>query len=211
MTDWLRGIQPRELVARLRARRANTSAQDIEDALQDVLLNIQRKLQSEAPPPMPDHPDAFIIKSVINRLNSMYRARRRLVSDVSDESLHRQLHQNDLGDTHQPEQKIEARERAQLFAHLVALIDATGEPRADDAMSAVFFALQCRLKEELTDQQWILLRMRALHGRGYQDCADALGISLGSAHNWTRRTLTIVRECLEQFGTAAGALDYDDD
>ena len=52
--------------------------------------------------------------------------------------------------------------------------------------------------------------MRALKGRGYQDCADALGISVGGAHNWTRRALDIVRECLAEHGIEPGAMDYDD-
>lgn len=211
MTDWLRAIRPRELAARLRARRSNTSTQDIEDALQDVLLNIQRKLQSDTPPPVPHHPDAFIIKSVINRLNSMYRSRRRVVTGIKDEVLHQHIDQSDLSDTRQPDQLLEAAERARLFAHLVAHIDDSLPAPGDNDMSEVFFALQCRLREELTDQQWILLKMRALHGCGYQECADALGISLGSAHNWMQRAATIVRECLQHFGTDGGTLEYDDD
>jgi hypothetical protein len=40
------------------------------------------------------------------------------------------------------------------------------------------------------------------------DCARALNVSVGTAHNWTRSALAICRVALEEAGVDAGPLCY---
>jgi len=209
MADWFSGIKPHELVARLRARRSNTTVQDIEDAVQDVMLNVHRKLRSDAPPPQPEHPTAYLVRATENRLNSIYRSRRREAPEVNDEQIERHLNENNVTSINRPDQVYEARERAQLFGALVELIRRQADDAGDQRENEAFAGLQARLREELSDRHWILLKMRALNQIGFQQCSDTMGISLGSVYNWNKRALDIVRDCLLELGIEPGALDYD--
>ncbi|MEO1575280.1 MAG: hypothetical protein AAFU65_10015, partial [Pseudomonadota bacterium] len=200
-------LRPRELSARVRSLRSNSRPEDIDDAMQDVLLRIHTKLQSDSPPAAPNHPDAFVLKSVLNQLNSMYRSRKREVLGAPDHVVdgHAQL----LGEDQKlsPEHVAEARERAALFQQLVRQIQNEGE--IDDT-DTCFATLQARLHAELSSREWILLRLRVLRGMGLKECAQRLNISTTSAHNWTRKAERITRECLREFGIDAGDMNYDD-
>lgn len=206
MADWFNGVRPGELVRRLRAQRSNSTLQDLEDAVQDVYLHALETARRTDPPATPHNPEAYLARSVHNRLNSMQRARRREVGAPSPEQI--DMRPDALaGDA--PHEIHEARERAQAFAALVGTI-AQG-PDTDTRALPAFAELQRRLADELNERHWLLLRLRILQGVGVVPCSRLLGISVGSVHNWTRRALAIVRACLREAGIEPGDLEYDHD
>lgn len=209
MGDWFSGIRPHELIRKLRARRSNTSVQDIEDAVQEVLLKIHRKLQSDTPPPKPNNPDAYLATSVEHQLHSIYRKNKRDVAGITDEQIEQQLSVQNPTLLNDPADLLEARERADIFALLVALVER--EATRDNASAVrdgeAFAALQNELRTTLTNKQWALLRMRVLHQTKFADCAQALGISIGAAYNWINKIQDTVRACLLAHGIEPGALD----
>ena len=92
-----------------------------------------------------------------------------------------------------PDELHEATERTQWFARLVRALAPDSGAADDGSVERAFRALQCALVERLSDQQWILIRMRVLEGMRIADCARALNVSIGTAHNWTRSALAICR------------------
>ena len=207
MADWLSGIVPSELKRRVGATRRHARAEDVEDAIQDVLLGILQKLRTDKPPPAPLRPEAYLVRSVQNRLSSMQRSHLRNVQDGDQDALDQLVAREPS-----PEAIRESEERTRWFARLVRAFagDAKGLP--DDALERAFRALQATLAQRLTDQQWILIRMRVLEGMRIVDCARALNVSVGTAHNWTRAALAICRVALEEAGVDPGPLwDADDD
>ncbi len=209
MGDWFSGIRPQELVRKLRARRTNTSVQDIEDAVQDVLLKIHRKLQSDSPPPKPNNPDAYLATSVEHQLHSIYRKNKRDVLGITDEEFEQQLNAQNPSLLNDPAEVLEARERADIFRLLVSLVEreATRDDASPPRDGAAFAALQSELRATLTNKQWALLRMRVLHQTKFEDCARALGVSVGAAYNWINKIQDTVRACLLTHGIEPGALD----
>jgi RNA polymerase sigma factor (sigma-70 family) len=199
MADWLSGIVPAELLRRVGTKR-RAPREDVEDAIQDVLLGIVQKLRTDRPPAAPLRPDAYLLRSVHNRLTSMQRADRTRSADDEGTPL-----DQIAAPTLSPEELHEAEERTQWFARLVRAL--ARDPGVDDgALDRAFRALQCALAERLSDQQWILIRMRVLEGMRIVDCAHALNVSVGTAHNWTRSALAICRVALEEAGVDAGPL-----
>jgi len=53
MPDWLSGIVPSELRRRVAARRRRARAEDVEDAVQDVLMGLVQKLRNDRAPAAP--------------------------------------------------------------------------------------------------------------------------------------------------------------
>jgi DNA-directed RNA polymerase specialized sigma24 family protein len=140
---------------------------------------------------------------VHNRLTSMQRAdRTRSAGD--DGAALEQIAAPALS----PDELHEAEERTQWFARLVRALASDPGSADDGALERAFRALQCALVERLSDQQWILIRMRVLEGMRIVDCARALNVSVGTAHNWTRSALAICRVALEEAGVDAGPLCY---
>src|SRR5262245_22559103 len=116
MADWLSGIVPSELLRRVGAKRRHARPEDVEDAIQDVLLGIVQKLRADKPPPAPLRPDAYLVRSVHNRLTSMQRAERHRSSPVDEPvPAPEQLPSRDPS----PEEMREAEERTRWFARLV--------------------------------------------------------------------------------------------
>jgi RNA polymerase sigma factor (sigma-70 family) len=204
MADWLSGIVPSELLRRVGAKRRQAHPEDVEDALQDVLLGIVQKLRADKAPPAPLQPDAYLVRAIHNRLNSMHRAERPRVS-LSDTPT--AADDVALAQESTPETLHEALERTQWFVRLVRAFTG-GAALPEDALERAFHALQAALAERLSDQQWILIRMRVLEGMRIVDCARALNVSVGTAHNWTRSALAICRVALEEAGVDAGPLVY---
>ena len=100
MKDWLSGIVPSELLRRVGSKR-RARQEDVEDAIQDVLLGILQKLRSDSPPPAPLRPDAYLVQAVHNRLTSMQRSdwRQVVASDdgtMLEETPHPQLEPADF-------------------------------------------------------------------------------------------------------------------
>jgi len=207
MADWLSGIVPSELRRRVAAKRRGVRPEDVEDAIQDVLLGILQKLRADKPPAAPLHPDAYLVRSVTNRLTSMQRAdRHRSVPNDEPVTAPEDLASRDPS----PQELHEAAERTQWFARLVRAFNRGGAAPSDDSLERAFRALQAALAQRLSDQQWILIRMRVLEGMRIVDCARALNVSVGTAHNWTHSALGICRVVLEEAGIDAGPLWYDD-
>lgn len=206
MADWFERLRPRELSAKVRSLRLDSRQEDIDDALQDVLLRIHTKLKSDSPPAAPHHPDTYVLRSVLNQLNSMYRSRHREVLGAPDHVIDQ--HARALGEDQRlsPEHLAEAQERAALFRRLVQQIQHDGDIGDTDTC---FATLQARLRTELSSREWIMLRLRALHGMGLKECAQRLNISTTSAFNWSKKSERIVRECLREFGIDGGDLNYD--
>lgn len=211
MRHWFGTARPRELVRRLRGRRDNSTLEDLEDAVQDVYLRALERSRRGEPPVAPRNAEAYLTRSVHNRLNSVQRARWREVRGHSDAQLENAQAYSETGLSSQPNDIHEAQERAALFAQLVAHIAQSGAPVDDERTAQVFARIQQRLAQELTDRHWVLLRMRVLQGVGVVQCAALLGISVGSVHNWTHRALAIVGECLRDFGVEPGELAYPDE
>jgi RNA polymerase sigma factor (sigma-70 family) len=209
MVDWLSGIVPSDLLRRVGATRRRAHREDVEDAIQDVLLGIVQKLRADTPPPAPLRPEAYLVRAVHNRLNSMQRAHPLRGASDGDQDTLEQLAAREPT----PEETCESDERTRWFATLVrAFVGGDTERLPDAALDRAFRALQCTLAQRLTDQQWILIRMRVLEGMRIVDCARALGLSVGTAHNWTRAALAICRVALEEAGIESGPLwDADDD
>jgi RNA polymerase sigma factor (sigma-70 family) len=205
MADWLSGIVPNELLRRVGATRRRAHREDVEDAIQDVLLGIVQKLGSDRPPPAPLRPDAYLIRSVQNRLSSMRRADAH--SDACEPGTLEQLAAREPA----PEEQRESEERALWFGRLVRAFAGDAARPSDDALERAFGALQSVLAERLTHQQWILIRMRVIEGMRIVDCARALNVSVGTAHNWTHAALAICRAALEEAGIDAGPLWEADD
>lgn len=206
MADWLSGIVPSELLRRVGAKRRHARPEDVEDAIQDVLLGILQKLRTDRPPPAPLQPDAYLVRSVHNRLTSMQRA-----------AHHRNASGDDVGAAVEdlpgrdpaPDELTEAEERTQWFARLVRAFASDAGAPSDDSLDRAFRALQTTLAQRLSDQQWILIRMRVLEGMRIVDCARVLNVSVGTAHNWTHSALAICRVVLEEAGIDAGPLWYE--
>jgi DNA-directed RNA polymerase specialized sigma24 family protein len=208
MSDWLSGIGPSELLRRIVARRRNAPREDVEDAIQDVLLAIVQKLRTDRAPVAPLRPDAYLVRAVHNRLTSMQRGRRRQAAgDVGSQDLTERLASPELS----PDEVHESEERQRCFAQLVRAFERTGADLDPLPLERAFGALQATLAERLTDQQWILIRMRVLEGMRIVDCARALNVSVGTAHNWTRAALAICRVALEEAGVDAGPLLAEDE
>jgi RNA polymerase sigma factor (sigma-70 family) len=207
MADWLSGIVPSELLRRVGAKRRRARPEDVEDAIQDVLLGIVQKLRTDKPPAAPLRPDAYLVRSVHNRLTSMQRAdRHRSVPTDEPVPAPEQLAAPDRS----PEEIREAEERTQWFARLVRAFNHDAHAPSDDSLERAFRALQAALAARLSDQQWILIRMRVLEGMRIVDCARALNVSVGTAHNWTHSALAVCRVVLEEAGIDAGPLWYED-
>ena len=109
-----------------------------------------------------------------------------------------------------PAEIREAEERTQWFARLVRAFNHDAPVPSDDSLERAFRALQAALAARLSDQQWILIRMRVLEGMRIVDCARALNVSVGTAHNWTHSALAVCRVVLEEAGIDAGPLWYED-
>jgi RNA polymerase sigma factor (sigma-70 family) len=202
MADWLSGIVPNELLRRVGATRRRANREDVEDAIQDVLLGIVQKLRTDRPPAAPLVPDAYLIRSVQNRLNSMRRAEAHRDARGGEPGALEQLAARDPT----PDEERESEERARWFGRLVRAFAGEAARASDDALDRAFGALQCALAERLTHQQWILIRMRVIEGMRIVDCARALNVSVGTAHNWTHAALDICRAALEEAGIDAGPL-----
>jgi RNA polymerase sigma factor (sigma-70 family) len=208
MTDWLSGIGPSELLRRVGARRRNARREDVEDAIQDVLLAIVQKLRTDRAPAAPLRPDAYLVRAVHNRLTSMQRSRWRHGSeDAGPQGLVERV----ASPEPTPDEIHESEERQRCFEQLVRAFERDGAHADPAPLERAFGALQATLAEQLTDQQWILVRMRVLEGMRIVDCARALKVSVGTAHNWTRAALAICRVALEEAGVDAGPLLADDD
>jgi RNA polymerase sigma factor (sigma-70 family) len=203
MADWLSGIVPGELLRRIGTKR-RAPREDVEDAIQDVLLGIVQKLRTDRPPPAPLRPDAYLLRSVHNRLTSMQRADRTRFASDADAAPVEELATPDLA----PDELHEAEERTRWFARLVRALAPESGATDDGSLERAFRVLQGALIERLSDQQWILIRMRVLEGMRIADCARALNVSIGTAHNWTRSALAICRVALEEAGVDAGPLCY---
>jgi RNA polymerase sigma factor (sigma-70 family) len=200
MTDWLSGIVPSELLRRVGSKR-RARQEDVEDAIQDVLLGILQKLRSDSPPPAPLRPDAYLVQAVHNRLTSMQRSDWRQVAASDDGTMLEETPHPQL----EPAEIHEALERNACFARLVRAFGGGGSA-PDASLERAFGALQATLAARLTDRQWILIRMRVLEGMRIVDCARALNVSVGTAHNWTHAALEICRAALEEAGIDAGPL-----
>ena len=193
---------PSELLRRVGATRRRARREDVEDAIQDVLLGIVQKLRTDQPPPAPLRAEPYLVRSVQNRLNSMQRTHSfRSVQDGDQDALE-QL----VAPEPSPEASRESEERTRCFARLVRAFAGETERLPDDTLERAFRALQGALAERLTSQQWILIRMRVLEGMRIVDCARALNVSVGTAHNWTRAALAICRVALEEAGVDSGPL-----
>ena len=202
MADWLSGIVPNELLRRVGASRRHARREDVEDAIQDVLLGIVQKLRTDRPPPAPLRPDAYLVRSVHNRLSSMRRADAHLDASAGEADAIENVAARDPS----PEEVHESEERARWFGRLVRAFAGDPASPSDDALERAFGALQSVLAERLTHQQWILIRMRVIEGMRIVDCARALNVSVGTAHNWTHAALAICRTALEEAGVDAGSL-----
>jgi len=208
MADWLSGIVPNDLLRRVGATRRRANREDLEDAIQDVLLGIVQKLRTDRPPPAPLRPDAYLIRSVQNRLSSMQRAEAHRDPRGSEPETLEQLAAREPS----PDEQRESEERARWFGRLVRAFAGDAARPSDDALGRAFGALQSVLAQRLTHQQWILIRMRVIEGMRIVDCARALNVSVGTAHNWTHAALAICRAALEEAGIDAGPLwDPDDE
>ena len=203
MKDWFSGVRPADLIQRMRAKRSNSPTEDLEDAVQDVYLKALEKARSHDPPPAPVNPDAYLMRSVHNRLNSMQRSRWREVHGADAG-----VFESADGGEPTPAEVHEARERAELFGLLAEALRERPTETRDARVAAVFARLQQRLAEALTPRHWILIRMRVLDGAGFAECADQLGVSIGTAHSHVNKALGIVREALEAYGVEAGTLAY---
>lgn len=193
--SWFTGAFRSRLIAFVRRARPGTSASDIEDALHDVVLRIHEKLVTSAPPAAPCDWERYMYKAVSHRLNDFsHLARRHAVLDEE------QWSEQATRDADQPEISAESAERAALFHVLIRTIDTGGAMEGDEAPGRAFAAVQHELGARLHDRHWIVLRMRGLEGLGFQSIANAMGVSLGSAHGWYREAVDLCAAVLRRHG-----------
>ncbi len=190
---WLTGKFRSRLIAFVSRARPRTPATDIEDALQDVLLRIHRKLSTDAPPDSPRNWDRYMYQAVTNRLNDLHEVARRH-APLDEDALAERA--GDPGE--RPDVSVDTAERAALFHALIRLI--RGDAGAEEHPAGLAFAaVQKELRARLTDRHWIVLRMHGLDGIGFQEIARALGVSVGSAHGWYRGALDICGAVLARY------------
>lgn len=192
--SWFTGEFRRRLIAFVRRTRPNTSASDIEDALHDVVLRIHEKLTTSAPPAAPCNWEKYMYKAVSHRLNDFSdRARRHAELDEA------QWAGKHTQDADQPEVSAENAERAALFNALLSTIrgKALG---THGTPGRTFAAVQGELRARLHDRHWIVLRMRGFEDLGFQSIANALGVSVGSAHTWYREAVDLCAVVLRRHG-----------
>lgn len=207
MSDWLSGIRARDLLRRIGGTRRDATNEDVEDAIQDVFLNVLEKLQSARPPVEPLNRNAYLTRAVHNRLNSLRRSRREVPMDPEIERKASEPGPASVVNL-SPAAIHEASERTELFTALTRALMGDRAAHDEQQLTATFAALQEALREQLTDRHWILIRMRVLQGIGVVECARILQISVGTAHNWTHKALDICRQTLERFDIEPGELWY---
>lgn len=193
--SWIsQGLRDR-LLHRLRRARPDVAAETVEDALHDVLLRVFERLATAGPAPSePANWDAYMYRAVTNRLHDFHRTGKREVLLAEPPA---QATDGSIPD------HWETVERTAAFHQLLHLLSRAGDPDVGRS-GAAFTALQRTLAERLNGKQWMTLQLRGVQGLGVQACAEVMGASVGSIHNWYRQALEICATALADHGIDAG-------
>jgi RNA polymerase sigma factor (sigma-70 family) len=172
---------------------------DHEDAVHDVLVNIHEHVSQNPAAALPRKLESYGYRSVANRLNDFYRKHHREV--IFDEGANQ-----DFERQKSTEEVEEQFRRTRLFSLLILALKGDVEYPTDNEHVELFMKLQTKIKNCLSPKQLIVMRMRGLDSMTIKECADRLGVSVGSVHGWYNGALQTCQQIAAEIGLDMGDL-----
>lgn len=198
-SDIFSGTLRSKLIKFARKVRPDRSYADHEDAVHDVLIKIHEHVSANPSAVLPTNLESYGFRSVLNRLNDYYRKYGKEVGfeDQADQEL--------VGKEsfHEFEEQIR---RTQLFNLLILAIKDEDVNPVESEVADKFLQLQMQIKNRLTNKQLIVMRMRGVDAMTLKECADRLGVSIGSVHGWYNNALGNCRKIASEIGLDMGEL-----